>query len=598
MRTRIILVITLFLLITMLFSSAITAQTPPANTNFDANKGFQWLASHCPNGNCQDDMISTAFFTLALRDSGALDHANLGLSYIKSKEDTSQHCWPLGSCKIKDTAFAMWVLNEFGEDTSGAEAYLQDAMSNDPNLKNFWYLEVITSNNGTCKVSYEKSGNNVQKDVPVSQGKFPSCSSSPVPTFFDLNSCLEPNLLTQNPSLELDINCNELGPSTTLAVVFTTSNKYYLMKKADTPREIFTIQNGCFGTAKKSSCNFDASLFTEWVLFNLASDFGVNLYVKNSYDKFKPVDNAMLYLSTNDQIKQQYLKDLIALQRNDGSFNKQVYETAIAALALKASSESQALSQAASWLESKQGSDGSWEGNVLKTAAALYAAFSGAAINLPPPGPGPSEPIFQCGDDFCDPETENSQNCPDDCEQKTSTCDVNSICETSFEDSLSCPQDCSCGDGTCDSQEFSSSSCDIDCEQSLSVTCGNGIVESTEQCDIDQSTGFGEDALCPGECQSDCSCPSEEKKSGFPWWISIIIVILLVGVILFYLKFKGPSKQQQPRKPSEFPFMPQQPSSRSPISMPRISQQPAKKSKVEEELDKSIDEAKKLLKKF
>ena len=168
---------------TLLLALSIAAYAQAGNNpNFDANKGFLWLTAHCQQGSCQDDIVTTAFYTLALRDSGALDYAQQGVDFIKSKEDTSQHCWPSGSCKIKETAFAMWVLDQYGEDTSASEDYLRNAISADPDLKDSWYLEVITSNNGTCKVSYEGSNGNVEKDVPVSQGTFPSCSQSPVPT--------------------------------------------------------------------------------------------------------------------------------------------------------------------------------------------------------------------------------------------------------------------------------------------------------------------------------------------------------------------------------------------------------------------------------
>ncbi len=122
-------------------------------------------------------------------------------------------------------------------------------------------------------------------------------------------------------------------------------------------------------------------------------------------------------------------------------------------------------------------------------------------------------------------------------------------------------------------------------------------MEGSEQCDRDTVTGFGDDTQCPGECQSDCSCPTEEK-GGFPWWISIVIVILLIGLIIFYVKFRKPGKAQPSRRPSEFPFMSQQPEQRPPPPMPRMATSPPKKSKVEEELDKSIEEAKKLLKKI
>jgi hypothetical protein len=282
----------LVVLFTLLTVSSVSAAV-------DANQAFQWLVAHCENGNC-GDIATTAFATLALKDSGAINHAQLGLNYIKSKEDSSQHCWPSGGCKIKDTAFALWVLNEYGEDTSEGEAYLQGAVSADPDLKNFWYLEVITSNNGTCKISYNKGSNNVEKNIPVNQGTFPSCPQAPVDTFFDLNACLEADLLNKNPSLEVNVNCNDLGPSTLLALLFTKEGEYYLIEKASTGHEIFTIQNGCFGTSSKSSCNLDASLYTNWILSTLSSELSINLYLKNNVDEFKTADNALLYLSAKE----------------------------------------------------------------------------------------------------------------------------------------------------------------------------------------------------------------------------------------------------------------------------------------------------------
>lgn len=490
----------------------------------------------------------------------------------------------------------MWVLSEYGEDITPTETYLRNAISADPNLRDFWYLEVITSNNGTCKISYHAGNNDVQKDVPVSQGHFPSCPQSPVSTFFDLNACLEPNLLSKNPGIELDVNCNALGPSTILSIIFNKGSEYHIIEKAETSRQIFTIDNGCFGTTKKSSCNVDTSLFTNWLLSATGSDLATSLHLRNTYDKFKALDNALLALSRKDQLKQQFIKDLVSLQRNDGSFNKQVFETAMAVLALKGSSEGNALASATSWLQSKQASDGSWESNEVKTAATLYAAFSGAAINLPPPTliGQPPEPIFECGDSICDPETENENTCPDDCGEPT-TCEVNGICQTSFEDSSTCAQDCYCGDGVCDNAELARNSCSTDCEQApQGPTCGNGIVEGAEECDIDPLTGFGDDTACPGQCQSTCSC--EEEKGGFPWWISIIIAILLIGLLLFYMKFRGSKKGgKQPPRTYLTPFTPSTP----PLMMPRMPPpQSTKKSKIEDELDKSIEEAKKLLKKI
>ncbi len=573
-----------------------------AQSSFDAQKGYEWLVSQCQNGNCDGDLIATAFYTLAMKDAGQVDYAEEGLDYIKSRKANNEACWPSGSCKVKETAFALWVLKEFGEDVDAGDRWLNDALSAAPSLQDFWFLEVVTSNNGTCKISYALGNNDtIQRDVSVNAGRFPDCPGA-VNTFFNLNTCLQNNLLNNNPALELDINCNQLGPSTILSVIFNTASLYYVIEEAETSRKVITIQNGCLGTTKNSACNYDTSLFSNWLLSAIGSDTTVLLYVKNNADELKAVDNSLLYLSASQALRQKYLDNLIGLQRNDGSFNKQVFETAIATLALRQSGQGQALTSAVDWLKSKQRPDGSWDNSELKTAATLYAAFTSEAISLPPIGsagpgksPGPSsEPGF-CGDGTCDPD-ENSVSCASDC--PSSVCVVNGICETyANEDSSNCQQDCTCGDGICDDAE-STASCTEDCGEPTTqqpAVCGNGVLEGAEECDIDTATGFGDDSACPGKCTASCSCG--EKKKGFPWWITIVLAIAVVVAIVMYMRFKGSPGGK--RKPSGFSFgadikMPKMPASRTQVRYPQ-QQQSQKSSKVEDELDKSIEEAKKLL---
>src|SRR3989344_5492943 len=332
----------------------ITAQE---TSSFDPNQAFLWLVNHCPEGNCKDSIMTTALATLALKSSGALDHAQRSLDYIFSQENKNQHCWPVGGCTIKDTAFALLALNDYGKDTADIEEYLHNSLTAATELQNFWYLEAITSNSGTCKISYEKDGENVQKDIIIEKGEFTGCPQSPVTTLFDLNACLEPHLLTSHPSLELDVNCNELGPSTILSIIFTKGSDYYIIDKSESPRQIFTINNGCFGTIPKASCNTDTTLFTNWILTNAASDTTTSLYLQRAYDEFNPAHNALLYLSTNDGTKEQYLKDLIALQRNDGSFNKNIFDTSLAILALQKGGQAEPLHTATTWLQGRQHDD-------------------------------------------------------------------------------------------------------------------------------------------------------------------------------------------------------------------------------------------------
>lgn len=579
----------LIIVLLILSNFLVNAQVNPPN--FDPAKGYSWLVSQSQNGNYGNDMMTTAFSLMALKNVGALDHAELALEYVKSQEDTTKHCWPKTGCKIKDTAFALWTLKDFGEDTTLGEDYLRSSMT--AALRDNWFLEVVTSNNGTCKISYTRGDTNVEKTVHVNQGRFPGCTGSFPNTFFNLNTCLENNLLNNNPSIELDINCNELGPSTILSVIYNSGSNYYIIKEATTSRDNIIIENGCFGTTAGSSCNFEAALYTNWILSTIGSDITTLLWLRNNYDRLKPLDNALMYLTAQGPLREQFITDLKPLQKNDGSFNRLVFETAFAILALRESQNNQEADAAVNWLKTKQSSDGSWENNLLKTALVLYAAFPDVIVSLPPITGG-EPPTGICGDGICNSENnENSQNCPTDCPSEvTEVCVVNGVCEISAgEDGINCSQDCSCGDGLCDASE-SSSSCPSDCEEEEPAAfCGNGVLEGTEECDIDPTTETGEDSACPGRCQADCTCL---QKKGFPWWITIVIVLLLIVAIIFYIKTRS-------KKPSERPSL--KPFMQKPFETPKTTyRQPSQpstlKSKVEDELEKSIEEAKKLIKKI
>ncbi len=572
----------LYTFIGLLVLTSVLAQQDPAKIA----TGFTWLVEHSSNGNYGNDIQTTAFATLALKEAGALDYAQLGFDYIRSLED-SQHCWPRGNCDVTSTAFAAWVLNEYGEDTVDAEAWLKKALT--PALKDNWWLEVVTSNNGVCKISYATKGNDTtQKDVQVDAGTFPTCKRNFPSTFFDLNTCLESALLDKNPSLELDINCNDLGPNTIISVIYNSGSDYYLIKEAAASRDIITIENGCFGKKSGGSCSTDTTLFSQWILTQMGSDVSALLWLKNNYDEFRAVDNSLLYLASTDKVKDTYLQALLDLQRNDGSFNKQVYDTSIAILALKQAGSSEAqLSE--DWLASRQSADGSWENNLLRTAIALYSSFTDVGLSLPPIGilHPTDQPLGFCGDKTCDPGEESF--CPADCPSQV--CVTNGLCESSLgETAKNCATDCSCGDSICDSSE-SSFSCPSDCgsgpqEEGI---CGNNIIEGSEQCD------GSDDAACSGNCQSNCLCGED---SGFPWWVPIVIVVLLAGVIFaYYRSRKKETGKPTTAKPFFKPFTSQLERRPTQPSLPPRQQQ-ERRSLVEDELDKSLEEAKKLLKKI
>src|SRR5574342_368310 len=109
------------------------------------------------------------------------------------------------------------------------------------------------------------------------------------------------------------------------------------------------------------------------------------------------------------------------MQSTDGSFDSNVYTTAIATLALKEGGSTHEFESAKAWLILKQRPDGSW-GDVLTTAAVLYAIYDGEQITFGQiTTPGTSEtPTSFCGDGYCDLD-ESSSTCPADCEEISET---------------------------------------------------------------------------------------------------------------------------------------------------------------------------------
>src|SRR3989344_94876 len=206
------------------------------------------------------------------------------------------------------------------------------------------------------------------------------------------------------------------------------------------------------------------------------------------------------------------------------------------------------------YLESPVANDGYWNNNVGDTAMALIAlhgrdlerasgSFSSIATNA----------------------TTTSE--PEDC--------VNGVDDD--DDGLA-----DCFDGDC----VDHSSCAE--ETATEEECGNGV------CDL------GEDSeICPSDCQDNEKCNDKgECVKKFPWGIILtilIIILVLGGGAVFYLRFVKTGKLFKPKGSKPRPSF-ERYSMERPIQQPmRTAAQPSKKSKEEDELEKSLKEAEKLL---
>jgi len=563
---------------------------------FDAATSFLWLANHCKAGNCANSVMASSFYALAFKNSGYPEYGQQAIDYIKTQKHNSQHCFPSNKCTVKDTAFAMLAYEAYGLETNDIENYIQESLK--AGLTENWWLEVVTdASNTSCKIQYPKDGELEEIEIKVDKGEFPDCHAGQPKTYFDLNDCIIPNLVNSNPAIELMIDCSKIGPSTLIAIIYNTGNSYYLTDQATTSKYSTKLQNACHPETKNSACNKETSLWANYILHKQKSDISTSLWLMEKYDNLQPVDNSLLYLTTSEQKKQEkFIKDLQDIQKLDGSFDKSAFKTAVAALALEASGSTEELNEAIEWLQKNRKQDGSWDESVLTTSVVLYSVFSNAAISLPTVGFAGGEDY--CGDGVCHA-SETSYSCPKDCKSATTSgCIENGLCEVDFgEDSVTCQADCYCGDGVCDSEEMKSGMCSSDCgtiqQEEPAIYCGNDIAEGTEECD-----GY-DDIACPELCTSFCTC-QKEKKGGFGWIILIIVIILLlVAAFLAYNKYlKHPKTKRSFSRSSSFKMPPRQPPSKSQYKTPsRLAQRGPAKTRAETQLERSLKEAEKILKK-
>jgi hypothetical protein len=589
--------------------------------NFSSDKAFQWLISKSgSDGSYNNDITTVTFATMALRESGASLQAEKSFTWLKTQESTS-HCFPKTNCKTKDTAFALWTYSNFNEDIEDIENWLDNAQTSSVTGGN-WWLEVATTNSGICKLSYESSNKTKTFNITVDKGHFPTCGNT---TFLNLNSCLEQGLITKNPFLQLNVDCDALGGSLIIALIYNTGNSYYIIDEGYTSKTILHINNGCFGQVSKGPCNIETTLYINWILSQINSEISNLPYLEDNYDKNNPKHASLLYLITKEE---PYINDLTLLQKSDGSFSKLVYDTSLAILALKEASLSTELENATTWLQNKQLADGSWNNNILDTAIALYAAFTETNPELP-----------SCTDGICNGDEDCVSNleittpdcggsCPITCEEVE--CDKDSDCDPGYEcqayicvkkqvsekctSDLDCDYGYSCTNGDCVEKILTECTSDSECVIGEECQSGSCVPKETVECTLDLDCATDEQCKngectkeeIAEECTSDSDCGSglictegvctTKKTTSILWIIIILIILIALGIGGYFLYQKYYKTTSSTKRPEFRPFTSKlQPrTTQTKVQIP-YKKGPTIKSRIEEELDKSIKEAKKLL---
>ncbi|MFH0797920.1 MAG: hypothetical protein V1906_00760 [Candidatus Woesearchaeota archaeon] len=612
--------------------------SPAYGAEFSEQGMYDWLKGQSADGSYNNDVLAAAWAAVAFGRANMANDADSVLAWLDTNKN-AQSCWSSQSCLTKETALVTLANQIANKDTTPMIEYFKRVIMGHTTAGS-WMLEITTPSTGKCKISYDVNNISESKDIDVAEGKFPGCGNT---NFLDLNTCLKPNLIKAKPNMKFNVDCSSLDTAPIITLVYKSGGSFYLVSTSENSVSDVVVPNGCFGRSAGDTCNKDSTFFSAWVLNEVGSDLDTSVYLRESYEQGNGMHNAILYFISKDP---RYLAELKKLQSTDGSLGRDVLQTA---LAIKAWGDDPTtydalIQRAKSYIQGRQRDDGSINGNVIDTAAAIYGAYGYGATSTATcsdniengdergidcggvcestygrnccdngVADGGEEGI-DCGgvcdactpgtetcnlDDQCQSEAgETSDNCAD-CKTTSSICVENNNCEIDFGENFdNCPADCRCGDGKCDGGE-TKETCSQDCGASVASgvgtsVCGDGTCDSdetTESCDVD--------------------CPSTEGGSSFGTIMLILILLAALGVGGYFAYKKGLiklpiGKPKGPSGPGYSPFTSRLPPQRSapgqppagvPRSMPMRQPMARQAAPPSGGLGSSLSEARKLLKK-
>jgi len=607
---------------------------------FSKEKGLDWLNKSV--GYDTSTIEESSFSLLALKNNGFIGNNYHGNIIFQKRIDENLGCFPKGSCNVKDTSLGLLARNSFNLDISDTLEWLENSITK-ANVED-WYLQIQTTGSGKCTIIYDE----VQSKIVEVDGTNKLKLENQAGEFDWINLKTHLGVNLDEPIEEVIVDCtkpaetriNDPGMIISLLRI-TNNNEFYLYEETQGRTVTLEVNNACYSGSQNDACNKEASYYAAWALNKLNKDIIVLPYLEKNAANNK--DYAMLLRITGDARYAQLLADN---QNTLGYWdNQDIITTSFALNSLKSFSQyNDEYEKARKWLESKQitsdaQNNGSY-GNILNTASAMYLAFTDSSFIVPTFGNTGicGDNIIDDGEECDDGNVENGDGCSIICREEISSCiDDNECSIAQFCDNGFCVNKCT-SDLTCPSEK---PACDLDTGKckSLNEQCDNdGICElgetedncpqdncgttledeCTDNSDCTSSKPICEDGVCVEEepaqgCTIDDDCEKEGKicnldtkqcveksKFGTVFWASIVILaaFLIIGGYFAYTKL---FKKQKPGKPSflsssSFEKTEERPRQQQSFNKPSYKKH-ATDDILERELDKSIKEAERILKK-
>ncbi len=625
-RSAVLFVIT-FLLISSVFAQGLDAERADEDSSEDTDSGtsavssggftgtsatagdlgdsYNWLHDTLVNSTMPVDVRALAMIAL-IQGGSSRNLAGL-VEQLRLLEDQNQKCWPSTGCKVTDSALATLALALAGQDVSQEVEWIKSARIAGLPPGGEWSIAIKSDSDGSCAFTF--TGVAVEREFTLEGDivRVPGGRATQQQYYIRLNE-LHPTLATASVLPEITVNCEVVNPIITL-LYKPNLNTFFIQRSDAGASQVIKVANACYGnTMGAGPCNYETTAIATWALLEIGTvrgdqnltleNLGTHIYLESQAINKRNDPNALGFLNRilikAASAAPSFMNDLVNLQRiSDGSWGNNIITTSVATFGLTGSDRVEAVTRGLDFLRGGMRDDGSWNNDLKTTAWALIALHGGELSRLsvfaPETGVGLADEI--CGNGFDD-----NNNGIFDCGEIMCASDPVCQCQNGMRDAGESGVDCG---GNCAAVCISDEAeCTSDAECLLGETCISGT------CVASTPAGGGEDEFVPVDEDE------EEEKSLWWLWLVIIIVLILLAA-LFYLKYiktgkvnlgslfkKGKKQTTFEQYRSQAEFRPVQKPARPafPYKVPTgQASRPVSKAKGDAELEKSLEEAKKLL---
>ncbi|MDD5133404.1 MAG: hypothetical protein PHO49_03125 [Candidatus Nanoarchaeia archaeon] len=605
-----------------------------------------WLLNSMKNASWNKPIPELTFSLLAINNFGEYNsEVKQGILKLLNKSSV-RGCFPKTSCKVKDTALALLALGKTGQDINKTATWLKNMEIASGATAGSWIIQFTSSVDGTCQITCE--GSTVAKPVEV----------GPTKPWINADSLCGPIGNKKFKKYDIDcVNVGDQSLRVTLLyhIVRPGFTEDYLLHDEQTQKTTLTIENACFAIASGvGTCDYESTLYATWALKAIAGEEVNTLpYLEENKDT-NALHRSLLYLVTPES--DYYSNWLKEHQKSSGSWLDDVYITSIGAIAMiQSPDDADSYINATKWLTLKYNNKKhNWNDKILDTASALIAlsgGFKESSITLS------EEDIEEVTNEetggnatlsietVCNDNIDNDNDTFVDCYDNDCSNDNACLCN---DYSVECGPNLACETGTCDFRTCTCGTTTIteptgECSLSAGDACEEGSCdvgyECSAGCSCELSTDITEECTSSDDCITDYDCDdgyecigcdcieketttTTEEGSIWPWIIIIIIAIILLMFLAYYYlnyvkkgktfkdftgdlgakfgKKKKPSFEEylstRPRPSAELIRPKQMPARQLPaFSTQAAPKKSAREKSVDDELEKSLAEAKKLL---